>query len=195
MTSWTLTVWVTAFFCKLLSLFLHFFLSRIPNQKVFIVVVRICVFLQSSPVPPPIVSLIYVPLTVIANGVSSVAVRLSPSHHSRHHSSVVHVLFAFSFCPSCIVNRLKQVSHYIFTLNCWVSNGNPPHYKHDWEVDSVDMNIEVEYNEFCEVGFIEVDFKVGKLKMHVWCLRKILIESFCLVNIVNCFLHVILLRM
>ena len=78
------------FFCKLLSLFPHLCLSRIPNQKVFIVVVRICIFLQSS---PPIVPLICVPLTVNANGVSSVAVRLSPSHHSRHRGSVVRLLF------------------------------------------------------------------------------------------------------
>ncbi|KAL2966089.1 hypothetical protein AAZX31_16G096800 [Glycine max] len=57
-----------------------------------------CVFLQASlPLPP------FFPFTD-----TKPKVRLSPSHHSRHHSSVVHVLFAFSFCPSCIVNRLKQ---------------------------------------------------------------------------------------
>ena len=82
----------------------------------------------------------------------------------------------FSCGRSRIVNRLIQVSHYIFTFNCWMKNGNPPHDKHNWQVDSIDMKFGMQYNELCEVRFIEMYFKVGKLKMHVWCLKKILTQ-------------------
>jgi len=57
-----------------------------------------------------------------------------------------------------------------------MKNGNPPHDKHDRQVDSVDMKFGMQYNELYEVRFIKMYFKVGKLKTHVWCLKKILTQ-------------------
>ena len=57
-----------------------------------------------------------------------------------------------------------------------MKNGNPLHDKQDWQVHSVDIKIGMQYNEFFEVGFIELYFKVGKLKTLVWYLKKILTQ-------------------
>jgi len=76
-----------------------------------------------------------------------------------------------------------------------MKNGNPPHDKQDLQVHLADIKIGMQYNELCEVRFIELYFKVGKLKTLVQCLKKILTQSFCLVNAHNCFLHVVMLPM
>jgi len=76
-----------------------------------------------------------------------------------------------------------------------MKNGNPPHEKQHGQVHFVDIKIGMQYNKFCEVGFIELYFKIGKLKMLALCLKKILTQSFYLVNVHNCFLHVVLLPM
>lgn len=52
------------------------------------------------------------------------------------------------------------------TFNSSIKNDNPPQGKQEWQVHYVDMKI-------YEVGIIKLYFKVDKLKMLVWCLKKI----------------------